>query len=198
VHDPDGKFRKQYPKMKVRLQEEMFSSPPEAPPPSGGGLRVYTDGACWGNPGQGGWAWVVEGHPNWYGSGFFGWTTNQQMELAAALAAVRAHEGPLTIVSDSRYLTDCFRNGWWVKWLRNDWQRKQAGEWVPVKNRELWEPLVTLVRDRGDVAFEWVKGHSGNRWNELADELATACVRDQLGTGRTEVMGDLIPLVPRR
>jgi ribonuclease HI len=140
-------------------------------------IRAYTDGACSGNPGPGGWAWVVPGGP--YAAGWDGRTTNQRMEITAALEAVRAHqagelgEGPLTVVSDSTYVVNCFRDRWWEGWLRRGWINSQK---KPVANRDLWEPLIELVRARGDVSFEWVKGHNGDEWNDRADALAVeAC-----------------------
>jgi ribonuclease HI len=93
------------------------------------------------------------------------------MELRAALEAVRALDGALVVVSDSTYVVNCFRNLWWRGWLDRDWTNSAK---KPVANRDLWEPLITLVRDRGDVTFRWVKGHSGDPMNELVDQLAVA------------------------
>lgn len=98
-------------------------------------------------------------------------TTNQRMEIRAALEAVRALPGPLMVVSDSTYVVNCFRDGWWRRWRTRGWTTTAKN---PVANRDLWEPLVDLVEARGDIAFRWVKGHSGNRLNDLADELAVA------------------------
>ncbi len=134
---------------------------------------VYTDGACSGNPGPGGWAWVVPDGP--FAAGFDIRTTNQRMELTATLEAVRAFDGPLLIVSDSTYVVHCFRDGWWEKWLRKGWVNSKR---EPVANREIWEPLIEAVRSRGNVDFRWVKGHSDDRWNDEADRLAVeACNR---------------------
>ncbi len=129
---------------------------------------VYTDGACSGNPGPGGWGWVVPDGEAAFGGAAE--TTNQRMELTAALEAVRALPGPLKIVSDSTYVVNCFRDSWWVGWLKRDWKNSQK---KPVANRDIWEPLIELYQQR-DVEFEWVKGHSGDRWNDRADELAVA------------------------
>jgi ribonuclease HI len=135
---------------------------------------VYTDGACSGNPGPGGWAWAVapDGVPS--ASGGDARTTNQRMEITAALEAVRAlgGSGPVVVVSDSMYVVNCFRDRWYVKWEANGWRnaRKQ-----PVANADLWRPLVALVRD-GDVTFQWVKGHSGDRLNDLVDLMAVAAI----------------------
>tara|TARA_B100000953_G_scaffold180769_1_gene148914 strand:- start:97 stop:525 length:429 start_codon:yes stop_codon:yes gene_type:complete len=138
-------------------------------------MVVYTDGACLGNPGPGGWAWVVPDGP--FGSGCDGKTTNQRMELTAALEAVRAFDCPLLVVSDSTYVVHCFRDGWWENWLRRGWLNKAR---KPVANRDLWEPLIDAYRARDDVDFQWVKGHSGDRWNDEADRLAMEAASDQV------------------
>lgn len=169
------------------MNNELFpeEDAPEAPvaPAAAGSppVRAYTDGACSGNPGPGGWAWVVPDGP--FAAGWDSQTTNQRMEITAALEATRAHhagklgDGPLTIVSDSTYVVNCFRDKWWEGWLRRGWLNSQK---KPVANRDLWEPFIELVRARGDVTFEWVKGHNGDRWNDRADELAVeACQRQE-------------------
>ena len=130
---------------------------------------AYTDGACQGNPGPGGWAWAVPGGA--FASGAAAATTNQRMEVQAALEAVRAQPGPLRIVSDSTYVVNCFRDRWWEKWLLNGWLTSAR---KPVMNRDLWEPLVSVVADRDDIAFHWVKGHSGHEMNDFVDGLAVA------------------------
>lgn len=140
-------------------------------------IVVFTDGACSGNPGPGGWAWAVspEGSPN--GSGGEGHTTNQRMELMAVLEALRtlgadSEAGPIEVVSDSTYVVNCFRDGWWKKWQTNGWRNSKK---EPVANVDVWQPLVELVI-AGDVSFRWVKGHSGDRMNDLVDRLAVAAV----------------------
>jgi ribonuclease HI len=134
---------------------------------------VYADGACSVNPGPGGWAWAVP--RGRYASGAAGQTTNQRMEITAVLEAVRALDGPLEVVSDSTYVINCFRDQWWEGWLLRNWRTRQR---KPVANRDLWEPLVELVRHR-DVRFRWVKGHSGDPMNELVDQLAKRACRTQ-------------------
>ena len=145
--------------------------------PSRATTVVYTDGACSGNPGPGGWAWAVapDGEP--FGAGGEAATTNQRMELTAVLEALRAlgvgsEAGAIEIVSDSTYVVNCFRDKWWVKWERNGWNnaKRQA-----VANADIWRPLVELV-SAGDVTFRWVKGHSGERMNDLVDQLAVAAI----------------------
>ncbi len=127
---------------------------------------VYTDGACSGNPGPGGWAWAVPDGP--FASGGAPLTTNQRMELSAVLDAITTLDHPLDVISDSTYVVNCFRDRWWEGWIARDWKNSQR---KPVANRDLWEPLVEAVRN-GDVVFRWVKGHSGDKWNDFADALA--------------------------
>ena len=144
---------------------------PDMPVPPGA-REVFTDGACAGNPGPGGWAWAID--ESVYDAGFDPATTNQRMEIRAALEAVTALDGPLLVVSDSTYVVNCFRDSWWRGWLARDWTNAAK---KPVANRDLWEPLVTLVAERGDVAFQWVKGHSGHEMNDFVDQLAVEASR---------------------
>ena len=133
---------------------------------------VYTDGACSGNPGPGGWAWAVapDGTPS--AAGGEAHTTNQRMELTAVLEALRALPRPITVVSDSIYVINCFRDKWYVRWQANGWRNAKK---QPVANADLWKPLVELVL-AGGVEFQWVKGHSGDRLNDLVDQLAVAAI----------------------
>jgi ribonuclease HI len=142
-----------------------------APPDA---LSVYTDGACSGNPGPGGWAWAVDQER--FASGAEPVTTNQRMEVRAVLEAVTALPAPLLVVSDSTYVVNCFRDRWWEKWLRNGWLTSAR---KPVMNRDLWEPLVSAVANRDDIAFHWVKGHSGHVMNDFVDGLAVAACAGQ-------------------
>jgi ribonuclease HI len=150
---------------------------------------VYTDGACIGNPGPGGWAWAVpDGR---FASGPQPLTTNQRMEIRAALEAVRALEGPLEVVSDSTYVVNCFRDRWWEGWLERGWRNKAK---APVANRDLWEPLIEAVRaDPGRVTFTWVKGHSDDPMNDLVDRLAVDAARRQQGRAGEGMPADLGP-----
>jgi ribonuclease HI len=147
-----------------------------------GTVVVYTDGACAGNPGPGGWAWAVSPDGEPHGSGGDEHTTNQRMELMAVLEALRSlgvgsEAGSVEVVSDSTYVVNCFRDRWWAKWQRNGWKNSKK---EPVANADIWKPLVELVNS-GDVSFRWVKGHSGDRMNDLVDELAVAA---KLGRAR--------------
>jgi ribonuclease HI/uncharacterized phage-like protein YoqJ len=140
-------------------------------------VRVYTDGACLGNPGPGGWAWVAQGGR--YAAGAEEHTTNQRMEITAAWRAVEAHpDASLVVVSDSTYVVNCFRQRWWQGWIAKGWVNSKK---QPVANRDLWEPFIELVTSRTDVDFEWVKGHSGDPLNDAADRLATDAAASQRG-----------------
>jgi len=144
-------------------------------------LVVYTDGACSGNPGSGGWAWAVAPGGDPRGSGGETWTTNQRMELVAAIEAIRtmgpvarASTRQLLIVSDSNYVVNCFKDRWWVRWKANGWRNAKK---EPVANSDLWRDLIALYEaypeaERPD--FQWVKGHSGDTMNDLVDQLAVA------------------------
>lgn len=133
-------------------------------------MHIYTDGACSGAPGIGGWAWVSEG------DGRHGWghdpsTTNQRMEMMAVLEALRSNPaGDITIYSDSAYVINCFKDSWWRGWQRNDWRNSQK---KPVANRDLWELLIPLATDPR-VTFVKVKGHSDDEMNDVVDKLAVA------------------------
>jgi ribonuclease HI len=138
-------------------------------------ITVYTDGACSGNPGPGGWAWAVSPGGEPHGWGGEPVTTNQRMELRAAIEALRALGGdpvPIEVVSDSTYVVNCFRDSWWVTWQRNGWRNSKK---QPVANDDLWRALVELV-DGHDVRFRWVKGHSSDPMNDLVDRLAVAAI----------------------
>ena len=106
-------------------------------------------------------------------------TTNQRMEITAALEAVTTLEGPLEVVSDSTYVVNCFRDGWWRGWLAKGWVNSQR---KPVANRDLWEPLIDEYRaDPNRLHFRWVKGHSGDVMNDLVDQLAVEAAAAQTG-----------------
>ncbi len=137
---------------------------------------IYTDGACSGNPGPGGWAWAIE--KGAYKSGAEKHTTNQRMELKAAWDAVESNSGPIEIVSDSNYVVKCFNDKWYAGWLKRGWTNAKK---EPVANRDLWEPFIELVLGRKNVTFRWVKGHSGHAMNDLVDRLAVEAGQRQQG-----------------
>lgn len=139
---------------------------------------VYTDGACSGNPGPGGWAWAVAPSGP-FAAGAEPKTTNQRMELRAVLDALRALDGPLEIRSDSTYIVNCFRDRWWERWLERGWVNAQR---KPVANRDLWEPIVEAYRARSrELRFQWVKGHGDDPMNEIVDRLAVEAALTQRG-----------------
>jgi ribonuclease HI len=139
------------------------------PAPTDAVTVVYTDGSCLGNPGPGGWAWAVDDGPS--DSGGEAHTTNQRMEMTAVTRALQALPGALHVMSDSTYVVNCFRQQWWAGWVRRGWRNAQG---KPVANRDLWEELLPLALDSGrKVSFQWVKGHSGDRMNDLVDLMAT-------------------------
>lgn len=145
---------------------------------------VYTDGACSGNPGPGGWAWAIPGGV--YRSGAASLTTNQRMEIHAVLDAVTTLPGRLEIVSDSTYVVNCFRDRWWRGWLSRGWLNSQK---KPVANRDLWEPLIDEYRSNPErLTFRWVKGHGGDPYNDFVDRLAVDASLTQLGRS-----GDGVP-----
>jgi ribonuclease HI/uncharacterized phage-like protein YoqJ len=118
-------------------------------------------------------------------------TTNQRMEVQAALEAVRALSGPLVVVSDSTYVVNCFRDRWWEGWLARGWTTSAK---KPVANRDLWEPLIAEVRaDPTRIAFRWVKGHSEDPFNDLVDRLAVEAARTQSGRSGDEPAAALGP-----
>lgn len=139
-------------------------------------ITIYTDGACSGNPGPGGWGAVL-----FYGervkelSGGEPHTTNQRMELTAiiaALSALKVSNWDVTVYTDSAYVVNAFRQDWIPRWLQNGWKNSRK---EPVANKDLWEQLLEQMK-RNRVVIEKVKGHSGDRWNERCDELARAAI----------------------
>jgi ribonuclease HI len=136
---------------------------------------AYTDGSCLGNPGPGGWAWAVDGGPS--DSGGEAHTTNQRMEVTAVVEALEALTGPVHVISDSTYVVHCFNQKWWAGWKGRGWRNSQG---KPVANRDLWERLLDLALDSSrPVTFDWVKGHSGDRMNDVVDLLATEAAARQ-------------------
>jgi len=142
-------------------------------------LIVYTDGSCLQNPGPGGWAWAIPGGA--YASGAEAQTTNQRMEIMAVIEALRAADDDvIEIVSDSNYVVKCFQDRWWAGWQKRGWKNASG---KPVANRDLWEPLFDLALDgTRSITWTWVKGHSGDPWNDIVDELANTAARTQAGT----------------
>ncbi len=133
-------------------------------------IEIYTDGACRGNPGPGGWgALLISGKQQKTLHGGETETTNNRMELTAAIEALNALQGPSRVIlhTDSKYVMDGI-NDWMPNWKKRGW--KTAAK-KPVKNKDLWQALDAAV-GRHDIDWRWVKGHTGNPGNEMADELA--------------------------
>ena len=140
------------------------------------GIVLYTDGACSGNPGPGGYGAVLRyGKSRKELSGGFRKTTNNRMELLAVIEGLEALREPreVTIFSDSKYIVDAVNKGWARRWRANDWRRNKREK---AENSDLWARLMTLL-DTHKTKFRWVKGHAGNPGNERADRLAVAAAR---------------------
>lgn len=134
-------------------------------------VELYTDGACRGNPGNGGYgAILVYGKYEKEISGGERETTNNRMELMAAIAGLEALKEPCSVklYSDSKYLVDAYNEGWVYSWQKSGWRRGRD----ELKNPDLWERLFMLTK-KHEVTFVWVKGHSGHSYNERCDALAT-------------------------
>lgn len=151
-------------------------------------MHAFTDGSCLGNPGPGGWAAILRfGVAEKVLSGGYARTTNNRMEILAALEALETLREPcrVTLFSDSRYLCDAVDKRWLASWRRNGW--KTAAK-KPVKNRDLWERLIPLL-ERHEVTFHWLEGHAGHPQNERADVIAREAASRKLlppDTGFTE------------
>ncbi len=138
---------------------------------------LFTDGACAGNPGPGGWGFILR-HPasgkEIEGSGFDPETTNNRMELTAVIRGLEALKRPTTVelVSDSTYVGQGIVE-WMPKWKKNGWKRREKGKWKEVKNIELWQHLDALLA-RHQIRFTHIAGHSGHPENERCDRMAVA------------------------
>ena len=136
-------------------------------------VSLYTDGACRGNPGRGGWgAILVYGGHEKELSGGEPYTTNNRMELSGVIAALAALREPceVTLTSDSRYVVEAVNNGWVEGWRARGWRKADKS---PALNVDLWEQLLGLL-GKHKVTFVWVRGHAGHPYNERCDKLATA------------------------
>ena len=136
-------------------------------------VTIYTDGACSGNPGPGGWGAILEcGGASRELSGGEARTTNNRMELTAVISALRALNQPcrVDLYSDSKYVIDALEKGWVYGWKKNGWVKKDK---KPALNPDLWEQLLQEFA-RHQVALHWVKGHAENPKNNRCDQLAVA------------------------
>lgn len=138
-------------------------------------VAIYTDGACSGNPGVGGWAAVmIFGDHKKEISGMQEETTNNQMELRAAIESLKALKEPCLVElhSDSAYLVNAFNNSWIEDWQKNGWRNANKKQ---IKNIELWKELIELAKTH-QITWKKVKGHSDNEMNNRCDELATTAI----------------------
>ena len=151
------------------IRSRALTRPPRNP------VSIYTDGACSGNPGPGGWAAIlIDGGQDRELSGGSPSTTNQRMELTGAVEGLRALDGRrhAALYSDSAYLINCFRDKWYLRWRENGWRNAQR---KPVENRDLWEALLAL-NEQHDVVWHKVAGHAGHPMNERVDRLARGAI----------------------
>ncbi len=136
-------------------------------------IEIYTDGACSGNPGKGGWGAVLvyKGKEKEI-SGGEAQTTNNRMELTAVIEALSALKEPceVTLTTDSKYVCDAINKGWVFSWKNNNWKKADK---KPALNVDLWEKLLSLL-EKHKVEFVWVKGHNGHKYNERCDALAVS------------------------
>ena len=138
---------------------------------------IYTDGACSGNPGPGGWGAILEFGPHRKEmSGYMAGTTNNRMELFAAISGLGALKEPcdVTLYSDSQYLVKAFNDHWLDGWLKKGWKTSTG---KPVENQDLWMILLGQTK-KHHVRFVWVKGHASNPGNNRCDELATTAIAE--------------------
>lgn len=141
-------------------------------------IAVYTDGACSGNPGPGGWgSLIIDQDEKIELSGFEPNTTNNRMELTAViqgLSALKVTSLPITVYSDSKYIIDAINQHWLDNWQIKGWQNAAK---QPVANRDLWEQIIKL-NQKYHPTYVWVKGHSTNEYNNRCDTLAVQAIKD--------------------
>ena len=139
-------------------------------------IIIYTDGACTGNPGAGGYgAVLIDGAERKEISGGYQLTTNNRMEMMGAIAALKSLSTKSKVIlhSDSKYIVDAIKQGWAKRWQANGWKRNKKEK---AKNPDLWQELLDLCQ-KHDVEFVWVKGHAGIAENERCDRLAVAAAQ---------------------
>jgi len=141
-------------------------------------VEIFTDGACSGNPGPGGYGVILrsDGRIKELSAGYRQ-TTNNRMELRAVIAGLEAlkEKCAVKVYSDSKYIVDAVRQGWAKRWQRNNWYRNKNEKAL---NPDLWQELLDLI-DHHQVEFIWVKGHAGHTENERCDELAVAAAAEE-------------------
>lgn len=149
-------------------------------------VTIYTDGSSRGNPGPGGYGTVlIFGKFQKKISQGYVCTTNNRMEIMAALAGLKALKEPchVTLYSDSQYLVNAMTKGWMEGWKNNGWAKKKKSE--VLKNIDLWKEIDAAIQEH-DIDWKWVKGHAGNQYNEICDQLATEAAD---GSGKVKDVG---------
>ena len=147
-------------------------------------ITLYTDGACSGNPGPGGYGAILvyvdslgQTHEKALSAGYK-CVTNNQMELLAVIVGIEAIKKPadITVISDSKYVCDAFNNNWIDSWVKRGWKNSDK---KPVKNQELWQRLLNALKEHS-VNFVWVKGHAGHQYNERCDKMAVEAYKQDV------------------
>lgn len=142
-------------------------------------IDIYTDGACSGNPGPGGWGAILRyGNHQKEISGSENNTTNNRMEITALIKALEIVKEPcnIKVYTDSKYVCDSITKGWALSWKNKGWKKSDG---KPALNSDLWEKLLSLISIH-NVEFTWIKGHAGHPENELCDKLATNAIKKLL------------------
>lgn len=148
-------------------------------------IKIYTDGACSGNPGPGGWGCILStvlSNGQVYEakhSGGYRMTTNNRMELASVIYALMSLNGQghnVEVISDSKYVCDAFNQHWIDGWRKNNWTKGKNGR---LPNADMWRTLWNLVSMQNSVKFTWIKGHAGHPYNEECDRLAVCARNDK-------------------
>lgn len=145
-------------------------------------ITIYTDGSALGNPGPGGYGVVMiaDSEITELSEGYLH-TTNNRMEMMAVIAALEAQEDTersIKVFSDSKYVLDSLTKGWAKSWQKKGWKK---GDGKPAKNPDLWERMLNVVERFPKLSFLWVKGHAGDQYNEIADELANSAAQESCG-----------------
>ena len=162
-------------------------------------VEIYTDGACSGNPGPGGYgAVLVSKHVEKEISGYVPETTNNRMEILAVIEALKCLKRPCDVVitTDSKYVCDSINRNWAVTWRSRNWFKSDG---TPAKNPDLWKELLDLLDKQVSFKFVWVKGHNGHKYNERCDQLAVNAIETRGSSNSTpKIASRLGPSHPDR
>jgi ribonuclease HI len=141
-------------------------------------FKLYTDGACFGNPGPGGWcAVLLSENTKKRLYGYEVMTTNNRMELSAVIQGLKSFKknSQIEIYTDSKYVKDAFTQNWIKSWQKNNWKTSAKKD---VKNKDLWEILIALTKNH-QISWHWVKGHSGDEFNDMCDDYAKLAINEK-------------------